>query len=133
MEQRHFAIGLLLSAVTGVCGGFVGATLGPSPSTILAETHLDEQRNIISAEEFHLVDRFGNVRVRLAFSPDGDPYLTMTDKANTSIVWLGLSNESGLAIRDLDGKTRLVLSLDSAGTPSLVVRDRQHRTNSFHP
>ncbi|MEP7152349.1 MAG: hypothetical protein ABI856_11610 [Nitrospira sp.] len=132
MAQRGFALGLLLSAVTGLSGGFLGATLVPSNSG-MAQDGLEAQRTVIRAEEFQLVDRMGTVRARIAFSPDGDPYLAMTNQAEMNILWLGLSNESGLAIRDLDGKTRLVLSLDSAGTPSLVVRDRQHRTNSFHP
>lgn len=132
MAQRGFALGLLLSALTGLSGGFLGATLVPSNSG-MAQDGLETQRTVIRAEEFQLVDRMGNVRARIAFSPDGEPYLAMTNQADMSILWLGLSNESGLAIRDLDGKTRLVLSLDSAGTPSLVVRDRQHRTNSFHP
>ncbi len=79
------------------------------------------------------MDRFGNTRARLTFSAEGAPYLAMTDEAGTNIVWLGLSSESGLALRDVDGKTRLVLSIDSGGEPSLVVRNRQHRTNSFHP
>ena len=132
MAQRGFALGLLLSAVTGLSGGFLGATLVPSTSG-MAQDGLEAQRTVIRAEEFQLVDRMGTVRARIAFSPDGDPYLAMTNQAERNILWLGLSHESGLAIRDLDGKTRLVLSLDSAGTPSLVVRDRQHRTNSFHP
>ena len=38
-----------------------------------------------------------------------------------------------VAVRDVDGKTRLVLSVDQDGFPSLVVRDRDHNTNEFLP
>jgi len=44
---------------------------------------------------------------------------------------LGLSKESGLALRDTDGKTRLVLSLDGEGEPSLIFRDRQQNTRAL--
>jgi hypothetical protein len=46
---------------------------------------------------------------------------------------VGISSDTGVALRDVDGKTRLVLSVDEQGDPSLAVRDRQHRTKSFHP
>jgi hypothetical protein len=134
MEMAHpkFVTLLLLSTLAGSVGGLIGATWHP-PAPGFAQVPADEQRTIVRAEEFHLVDRLGKVRARMAFSAEGHPYLSMNDESGTSIVWLGLSNESGLAIHDVDGKTRLVLSIDSTGQPSLVVRDRQHRTNSFHP
>ncbi len=132
MSQQNIIRGLFLSTVAGMVGGLVG-TAWHSPAVGAAQNRSAEERTIVRAEEFHLVDRPGNVRARIAFSAEGQPYLSMTDESATNIVWLGLSNESGLAIRDVDGKTRLVLSIDSTGEPSLVVRDRQHRTNSFHP
>jgi hypothetical protein len=46
---------------------------------------------------------------------------------------MGISTETGIALHDVDGKTRLVLSVDEQGEPELVVRDRQHRTKSFRP
>ena len=132
MTDRGILAGLLLSAVTGVLGGLLAATLHP-PASGLAQERPDEPRTIVRAEEFQLVDRLGTIRARIAFSAEGEPYLAMADEAATTIVWLGLSSESGLAVRDVDGKTRLLLSIDSGGEPSLVVRNRQHRTNSFHP
>jgi hypothetical protein len=46
---------------------------------------------------------------------------------------VGVAKETGLAVRDKDGKTRLVLSVDDTGNPSLVVRNREHQTRSFQP
>jgi hypothetical protein len=57
----------------------------------------------------------------------------MRDEFDTDRVWVGISTETGVALQDVDGKTRLVLSVDQDGLPSLVVRDRKHQTNSFHP
>jgi len=48
----------------------------------------------------------------------------MLDRNDTRRVWLGLSEDSGLAVNDVDGKTRLALRLDATGEPSLVIRDR---------
>jgi hypothetical protein len=36
-------------------------------------------------------------------------------------------------VRDVDGKTRLVLSVDQDGFLSLVMRERDHDTNAFLP
>lgn len=75
----------------------------------------------------------GRVRALLSFSEEGEPFLHLRDQNDTHRVWMGISNDTGVVVRDTDGKTRLVLSLDAQGEPSLVVRDRQHRTKSFHP
>lgn len=64
------------------------------------------------------------MRALPAFSADGEPYLALLDQHETRKVWLGLSKDSGLAIRDIDGETRLVLSLDRKSEPTLVLSDR---------
>jgi hypothetical protein len=38
-----------------------------------------------------------------------------------------------VAVRHVDGKTRLVLSVDQDGFLSLVMRERDHDTNAFLP
>ena len=57
----------------------------------------------------------------------------MRDEFDIARVRVGISRDTGVEVRDVDGKTRLVLSVDNAGLPSLVVRDRKHQTKSFHP
>jgi hypothetical protein len=69
----------------------------------------------------------------LSFNGEGQPFLHMTDESNVDRVWVGISTETGVAVRDTDGRTRMVLSVDQAGLPSLVVRDRNHQTKSFQP
>jgi hypothetical protein len=66
----------------------------------------------------------------LAFTAEGQPFLHLRNESNTHRVWIGISNETGVPIRDVNGKTRFVLSVDEQGEPSLVARDRQHRTKS---
>lgn len=122
----------LISLVAGFAGGLLAVWLVLGDPVVAEET-VDQSPAVISAQEFRLVDQRGKPRAILGFSAEEDPYLAMLDRSETRIIWLGLSEEAGLAIRDVDGKTRLVLSLDTAGEPSLILRDRQHRTRTIHP
>jgi NADH/NAD ratio-sensing transcriptional regulator Rex len=88
---------------------------------------------VVSAKEFRLIDQQGHTRALLSFNDKGQPLFQMRDEFDTDRVWVGISTETGVALQDVDGKTRLVLSVDQDGLPSLVVRDRKHQTNSFHP
>lgn len=127
--QKRF---LILGATTGLLGGLL-AFMVFSGRAVSAQESSNTPSDIVRAGEFQLVDKAGRPRALLAFSVEGEPYLAMLDRNGDQIVWLGLSDESGLAVHDVDGKTRLILSLDRSGEPSLVVRDRQHRMRSFSP
>ena len=122
----------LISLVAGCAGGLlvVWLVLG---NPVVAEETVGQSLAVISAHEFRLVDQRGKPRATLGFSADDEPYLAMLHRSETSIIWLGLSETPGLAIHDVDGKTRLLLSLDTAGTPTLVLRDRQRQTRSITP
>ncbi len=132
MVAREHRIILVLSVVASLAGGAL-STLVFLGNTVSAEEAPRTSDTTIRAQAFHLVDAQGKTRAMLALSAEGEPTLTMLDRNNTAILWLGISENSGLAIHDVDGKTRLVMGLDQNGQPSLVVRDRQHRTRSFHP
>lgn len=121
-----------ISLGVGLIGGvLISLAYVGSPATAQESKNLDPQ--VVSGKEFRLVDEQGKARAILALSAEGEPSLTMVDRNGIAVVWLGISDDSGLAIRDVDGKTRLVLSLSSAGQPALMVRDRQQRTRSFQP
>ena len=123
---------LLFSLVAGFAGGLLAVWLVLGDPVVAEET-VGQSLAVVSAREFRLVDHRGKPRAILGFSAEEEPYLAMLHRSETRIIWLGLSEESGLAIHDVDGKTRLVLSLDTAGEPSLILRDRQHRTRTIHP
>lgn len=130
MLIKHTSLHLALSASAGFLGGILSFMLFTGQ---LVSAQDDSPPGVIRAEEFQLVDSTGRARAILTFSAGGQPYLAMSDQQSNHILWLGLSDEPGLVIRDIDGKTRVVLSLDRSGEPSLVVRDRQHKTRSFGP
>lgn len=122
--------------LTGTLAGFAGGLLAAwlvLGDPVVAEETVGQSPAVLSAREFRLVDQQGTPRAILGFSAEEEPYLAMLHRSETSIIWLGLSEKSGLAIHDVDGKTRVLLSLDTAGTPSLVLRDRQHQTRSITP
>jgi hypothetical protein len=100
---------------------------------VVAEETVSQSPAVLSAQEFRLVYQRSKPRTILGFSAEEESYLAMMQRNETLIIWLALSEEAGLAIHDIDGKTRLVLSLDTAGRPSLVLRDRQRQTRSITP
>lgn len=123
----QYKIFLLVSILAGTLGGILSPLIFAEKS-VLADMRFP---SISTAEEFRLVDAQGRMRALLAFSGDGEPYLALLDQHETRKVWLGLSKDSGLAIRDTDGETRLVLSLDRKGEPTLVLSDRQQNTRAL--
>lgn len=118
--------------VGGVAGAMTMYLLAGAP-VIAQETKSDAKT--VSAEEFRLVDKAGKVRAALAFSAEGEPYLALLDSAEGQRVWLGISANPGLAIKDnKESKTRVMLTLDdAAGQPSLVLRSRQHQVVTVQP
>ncbi|MFI5247914.1 MAG: hypothetical protein ACHQWV_05105 [Nitrospirales bacterium] len=123
---------ITVSVLSGLFGGIVAASLvGGGPLT--AQEPAGTVPAVVSAKEFRLIDQQGHTRALLSFNDKGQPLFQMRDEFDTDRVWVGISTETGVAVQDVDGKTRLVLSVDQDGLPSLVVRDRKHQTNSFHP
>ncbi|HXX76716.1 MAG TPA: hypothetical protein VEI50_16420 [Nitrospiraceae bacterium] len=123
---------IVVSLVSGLIGG-IFATFLLVGSSVIAQPTPPETPQVISAQEFRLVDTKGRIRAILDLSDQGEPYFQLKDKSDTDRVWIGISSETGIAVRDVDGRTRLVLSVDEEGKPSLVVRDREHHTKEFHP
>jgi hypothetical protein len=140
MFEKHPRYLFMLSLLSGLVGGVLATFFLVGSSVVAQPTPADTTKTMnadipktISAQEFRLIDTQGRVRALLAFTEAGQPFLQLRDEFDTYRVWMGISNETGVAVRDVDGKTRLLLSVDEQGEPSLVVRDRQHRTRSFHP
>jgi hypothetical protein len=121
-----------MSLVSGLLGGILGSVLLTGGS-VIAQSASGDVQEIISAHEFRLIDSAGHLRAILDFSDNGQPYLQFKDEFDIDRVWIGISSDSGVAAHDVDGKTRLILGVDEEGKPSLVMRDRQHRTKEFHP
>ena len=134
MKTRESKLMLVWSALAGSVGGTV-MTLLLMGAPVVAEEAAKSSPTLMSAGEFQLVDKDGKPRAILAFSAEGEPYLALLDVNQSQRVWLGLSANPGLAIKDTkEGKTRAILSLDDAtGQPSLVLRNRQHQVSAFQP
>ena len=132
MVRPHTGVLITATVLSGLLGGIVAACL-VGGGLVTAQEPTGEVPAIVSAKEFRLIDRQGHTRALLSFSEEGQPFLHMSDEFETDRVWVGISTETGVAVHDVDGKTRLVLSVDQDGLPALVVRDRKHQTKSFHP
>ena len=130
----------MLSGMRGIViiSVLAGAMAGFAASAILGTAGVSGQPDVtmfqvVRAKEFELIDVQGRTRGRIGFSADAQPYLQLRDENDLSGVWIGISRETGLAVSDTDGRTRLVLSVNESGNPSLVIRDRDHNTRSFQP
>lgn len=123
---------LLLSLASGLVGGILANFLILG-SSVVAQPTPAETPQVISAQKFQLIDGKGRIRAILDLSDQGQPYFQLKDEFDTDRVWIGISSDTGVAVHDLDGKTRLVLSVDEEGKPALVLRDRQQRSKLVHP
>ena len=134
MKTRESKLMLVWSTLAGSVGGTV-MTLLLVGTPVIAEEAAKSSPALMSAGEFQLVDKDGKPRAVLAFSAEGEPYLSLLDANQNQRVWVGLSANPGLAIKgQKEGKTRVLLSLDDAtGQPSLVLRNRQHQVSVFQP
>lgn len=132
MDRPQTGVLITFSILSGVLGGIVVTCL-VGGGLVTAQESIGEVPAVVSAKEFRLIDRQGHTRASLSFNEEGQPFLQMRDEFNTDRVWVGISRETGVDVRDVDGKTRLVISVDDQGFPSLVVRDRKRQTKSFHP
>ncbi len=121
-----------LSMTAGVVGGAL-ASFFLIGTPVVAQESAGQGAKVVSAEEIRLVDKQGTVRALLTFSADGEPYLQMTDRNGVDRVWLGVGNETELAVKDVTTKTRVLLSLGLDGDPALVLRNRQHKARLFTP
>ena len=134
MFLQHPRLFIVAMFVTGLIGGVCGTFLvGSSVVAQPGPTDEPDTLRAVAAQEFRLVDAQGRVRALLSLSEGGEPFLRLRDQNDTNRVWMGISDDTGMAVRDVDGKTRVVLSLNTQGEPSLVLRDRQQRTKLFHP
>jgi hypothetical protein len=138
MQGKFLAVNL----VSGLAGGLLAVLVLTSGRSLQVPEAVAQESaprgsaaspKVLSAEEFRLLDAQGRTRAVLGFTLKGQPMLQMRDENDTYIVWLGISDESGLAIRDRDGKTRLVLGLDPLGEPSITMRDRNQKMKSIQP
>lgn len=119
MFEKQLRLVIMLSLLSGLVGGVIATFFLVGSSVVAQPTPADTSNTAkvdipktITAQEFRLVDTRGRVRAMLAFTEDGQPFLQLPDEFDTYRVWMGISTDTGVALRDVDGKTRLVMSLD---------------------
>ena len=132
MIRSQTGVLITASVFSGLLGGIVATCLAGG-GLVTAQEPAKEVPAVVSAKEFRLIDRQGHTRALLSFNDEEQPILTMRDEFEIARVRVGISRDTGVEVRDVDGKTRLVLSVDNEGLPSLVVRDRKHQTKAFLP
>lgn len=119
MSRIQYAF-LVLAAL--VCG-FFGGTLS---NLFLQAPPEDDKghKNIIVAQEFHLVDHEGRERWVLNLSKDGEPSLTFVNKNGWAPMAMGI-NQEGLPYFNM------VLEPGRKGGPSLILMDSRMKSRAL--
>ena len=147
MSKRQYILLLILPLLAGLVGGtLAGQILGGSPAFA---DKTAESKKVVTAEEFLLVDKKGEVlstwgmyaggpgivlfskggEYRAVFSltsPEEGPILTLADKAGhyRTVMGLGTEKQPYIALRDEEGRERLALTLNDEGEPALLFYDK---------
>jgi hypothetical protein len=99
--------GWIFCLIAGMAGGAISVRLFPQ-SEALAEKPLPHKR-VVTAEDFHLVDRAGKLRGALFVSARGEP---------------------GFALFDPEGKSRILLMLNADGSAVVDLKDKNEQSRA---
>lgn len=119
--------------IAGMAGGILSGRLFTG-SDALAEKS-PPHKKVVTAEDFHLVDKAGKLRGALFVSPKGEPGFALFDPAGKSRILLML-NADGSAVVDLkdkneQSKASLRLSAEEepeikmTGAPKITLLDKE--------
>lgn len=147
MNKDQYGLVFVLSLLAGLVGGILTSQFFWG-TPVMAEKKVGPQ-NVVTAEEFRLVDKQGTIlstwgmyaggpgivlfsnkgQFRAVFSltsPDEGPILTFADNKGThrAIVGLGTERQPYVTLRDQTGQERVSLSLDDDGDPYLALYDQ---------
>ena len=147
MNKKQFGLLLVLSLLAGLVGGILASQFFLS-TPVFAQKKIAPQ-NVVTAEEFRMVDKQGRIlstwgmyaggpgmvlfskngQFRAVFSltsPEEGPVLTFADNKGNhrAIVGLGAKRQPYVTLRDQAGNERISLSLDDDGDPYLALYDQ---------
>jgi len=114
-----------LLVVSIVAAGLIGGAL--SNYLLMGTTSVAQERKVISAEEFRLVDAQGRTLADLAVGSKGDVLLGFYGSDGIRRAGFGLSAEGPpvLRLRDEKGRPRAKITLLSDGRPTVRIYDEK--------
>lgn len=117
-----------LLAIVAAAGGLAGSWLTSARA-------LDARSNIISAQEYRVVDRFGTLRGTLGVQPDGSIAFAAADQTGVVRSRFGVSSdgESFMQMLDQSDRTRVTMRVLPDGTVSMLVYDQNGVAIPFGP
>ena len=126
MKKRHYLLLVALTVIAGLAGGAISSQVFTARKAV-AQLTQDHER-VITAEQFQLVDKEGNMRVVIGMSPKRGPVLGFTDENGQTRIFLGLTSVDGetwpiLKLRDADEDMRISIS-GGNGNPRISVLDK---------
>jgi hypothetical protein len=110
MNGKQYALIVVLAIVAGLIGGAVASwTFVGQP--VFAQNQ-PQDKKVITAEQFRVVDKNGNKRAVLGVRSDGSTYLTLYEIKNKERISLGVMAKGYpiLTFKDADEKYRIALA-----------------------
>ncbi|MBI3803645.1 MAG: hypothetical protein HY282_07755 [Nitrospirae bacterium] len=119
--MKTTARSLWTAMAAGLAGGLLSVWLLTGEEVSAQKTK--EHKKVVTAEDFHLVDRDGKLRGALFVSAKGEPGFALFDKDEKSRVLLMLNADGSSLVELLDeaGKSRARMALSKEGRPDLML------------
>jgi hypothetical protein len=138
MRRREVLLIIALTVVAGVVGGALSNRVFMARTAAAQEA--EQQRKVITAEEFRLVDEDGKIRAVLVAGSKGDISINFYDRYDENRATLGLSSEGqpvlklfdqgSLEFADKNGQIRVRVDVAYDGSPSLRLYDEDGRSRA---
>ena len=138
MRRREVLLLVALTVVAGLVGGALSNRV--FMARIATAQEAEQQRKVITAEEFRLVDEDGRARAVLTLGSKGNVSISFYDRYDESRVELGLSPEGqpilklldqgSLEFLDKNGQIRVKVDVTYDGSPSLRLYDEDGRSRA---
>jgi hypothetical protein len=117
--MKRVGLGLVAAIMAGLVGGMVSVWLFDKGVAFARKGSKEKQ--VVTAEDFHLVDGSGRLRGALFVSAKGEPGFALFDKEGKDRILLMLNADGSAAIElhDEAGESRARLALAKEGKPTL--------------
>jgi hypothetical protein len=120
-------MGWIVCLVAGMAGGAISDRL-LTQSEAWAEKS-PPQKRVVTAEDFHLVDRSGKMRGALFVSAKGEPGFALFDQEgkNRLLLMLDADGSAVLDLKDKREQSRARVALSAEGEPEITLLDKEKR------
>jgi hypothetical protein len=119
MKRGQYLLLVALTVISGFIGGVVSNQLFNRP----AVAQESENRKVIEAQEFRVVDENGKIRTWLTVKEGAPSIVTFDENGRSRIGLTVINGNPSISIRDENGKNRIWLVGKANGNPNIFIYD----------